>query len=184
MRDTCIAASAPAKRLIKAITGWCHAMPLPVIKMRCRRRRTAPRSGNRRAPGLRAGAIAPLALLDLYGWPAVAAALGVFVYELLAYAYRRGMHSADAWFRVSHQMHHGAERLDVYGAFQFSPLDIVGWTLVPSVTLTLLGLPPAVATTILAITFFGVFPPPCRWHMRCGVGVGVGVGVDRKLSHF
>jgi sterol desaturase/sphingolipid hydroxylase (fatty acid hydroxylase superfamily) len=112
-------------------------------------------------PLLWADALAPLQLLDLSGWPMGAAmALGLVVYEPFGYAYHRGMHSIDAWFRVSHQMHHSAERFDVYGAFWFSPLDIVGWTLVPSVALTLLGLPPAPATataTMLMITILGIF---------------------------
>ena len=89
-------------------------------------------------PLLWADTLAPLQLFDLSGWPTwAAAAVGLLVYELLAYAYHRGMHSVDAWFgALSHQMHHSAERLDVYGAFWFSPLDMVGWTLVPSVALT------------------------------------------------
>jgi sterol desaturase/sphingolipid hydroxylase (fatty acid hydroxylase superfamily) len=110
-------------------------------------------------PLLWADALAPLQLLDPSGWPLWAAvALGVVVYELFAYAYHRGMHAIDAWFRLSHQMNHGAERLDEYSAFRFHPQDIVGWTLVPSVALTLLGLPLAAATaTILLITFLGIY---------------------------
>jgi sterol desaturase/sphingolipid hydroxylase (fatty acid hydroxylase superfamily) len=105
--------------------------------------------------------------------------LGLLVYELFAYAYHRGMHNVDAWFRVSHQMHHSAERLDVYGAFWFSPLDIVGWTLVPSVALALLGLPPAAATaTILAITFLGIFQ-----HANLSTPRWLGYLVQRPESH-
>jgi sterol desaturase/sphingolipid hydroxylase (fatty acid hydroxylase superfamily) len=131
-------------------------------------------------PLLWAGVLAPLQLFDLSGWPiAGAAALGLLVYELLAYAYHRGMHSIDAWFRISHQMHHSAERLDVYGAFWFSPLDIVGWTLVPSVALTLLGLPPAAATaTILAVTFLGIFQ-----HANLRTPHWLGYIVQRPESH-
>jgi sterol desaturase/sphingolipid hydroxylase (fatty acid hydroxylase superfamily) len=125
-------------------------------------------------------ALAPLQVLDLSGWPTVAAAaLGLLVYELFAYAYHRGMHSVDAWFRISHQMHHSAERLDVYGAFWFSPLDIVGWTLVPSVVLTVLGLPPAAATsTILVITFLGMFQ-----HANLRTPRWLGYFVQRPESH-
>ncbi len=124
--------------------------------------------------------LAPLQLLDLSGWPVWAAAsLGLLVYELFAYAYHRGMHSLDAWFRISHQMHHSAERLDVYGAFWFSPLDIVGWTLVPSVALTLLGLPPAAATvTILTITFLAIFQ-----HANLRTPRWLGYIVQRPESH-
>lgn len=131
-------------------------------------------------PLLWADALAPLQLFDLAGWPTwAAAALGLVVYELFAYAYHRGMHGIDAWFRLSHQMHHSAERLDVYGAFWFSPLDIVGWTLVPSVALTLLGLPPAAATaTILVVTFLGIFQ-----HANLRTPRWLGYLVQRPESH-
>jgi sterol desaturase/sphingolipid hydroxylase (fatty acid hydroxylase superfamily) len=131
-------------------------------------------------PLLWADTLAPLQVFDLSGWPTLAAAaLGLLVYELFAYAYHRGMHSVDAWFRVSHQMHHSAERLDVYGAFWFSPLDIVGWTLLPSVALTLLGLPPAAATTtILVITFLGIFQ-----HANLRTPRWLGYFVQRPESH-
>lgn len=131
-------------------------------------------------PLLWAESLAPLRLFDLAGWPTwAAAALGLIVYELFAYTYHRGMHSIDAWFRLSHQMHHSAERLDVYGAFWFSPLDIVGWTLVPSVALTLLGLPPAAATvTILVVTFLGIFQ-----HANLRTPRWLGYVVQRPESH-
>jgi sterol desaturase/sphingolipid hydroxylase (fatty acid hydroxylase superfamily) len=131
-------------------------------------------------PLLWADTLAPLQIFDLSAWPTLAAAaLGLLVYELFAYAYHRGMHSVDAWFLVSHQMHHSAERLDVYGAFWFSPLDIVGWTLVPSVALTLLGLPPpAATTTILVVTFLGIFQ-----HANLRTPRWLGYLVQRPESH-
>jgi sterol desaturase/sphingolipid hydroxylase (fatty acid hydroxylase superfamily) len=131
-------------------------------------------------PLLWADALAPLQLLDLSGWPPWAAvALGVVVYKLFAYAYHRGMHAMDAWFRLSHQMHHSAERLDEYSAFWFRPQDIVGWTLVPSVALTLLGLPPAAATaTILLITFLGIYQ-----HANLCTPRWLGYFVQRPESH-
>lgn len=124
--------------------------------------------------------LAPLQLFDLSDWPVWAAAgFGLIVYELFAYAYHRGMHGIDAWFRVSHQMHHSAERLDVYGAFWLRPLDIVGWSLVPSVALTLLGLPPAAATaTILVITFLAIFQ-----HANLRTPRWLGFIVQRPESH-
>lgn len=131
-------------------------------------------------PLLWADTLAPLQLFDLSAWPTAAAvAVGLLAYECLAYAYHRGMHSVDTWFRVSHQMHHSAERLDVYGAFWFSPLDIVGWTLVPSIALTLIGLPPAAATaTLLIITFLGIFQ-----HANLRTPRWLGYFVQRPESH-
>jgi sterol desaturase/sphingolipid hydroxylase (fatty acid hydroxylase superfamily) len=131
-------------------------------------------------PLLWAETLAPLQLFDLSAWPTAAAvAVGLVVYECFAYAYHRGMHSVQTWFRYSHQMHHSAERLDVYGAFWFSPLDIVGWTLLPSVALTVLGLPPAAATvTLMLIAFLGIFQ-----HANLRTPRWLGYFVQRPESH-
>jgi sterol desaturase/sphingolipid hydroxylase (fatty acid hydroxylase superfamily) len=131
-------------------------------------------------PLLWADALAPLQLFDLSGWPTLgAAALGLVVYEFGAYAYHRSIHRFDLLWRANHQMHHSAERLDVYGAFWFSPLDMIGWTLVPSVMLTILGLPPAAATlTILTVTFLAIFQ-----HANLRTPRWLGYIVQRPESH-
>jgi sterol desaturase/sphingolipid hydroxylase (fatty acid hydroxylase superfamily) len=131
-------------------------------------------------PLLWADTLAPLQLFDLSGWPTLgAAALGLVVYEFGAYAYHRSIHRFDVLWRANHQMHHSAERLDVYGAFWFSPLDMIGWTLVPSVMLTILGLPPAAATlTILAVTFLSIFQ-----HANLRTPRWLGYIVQRPESH-
>jgi sterol desaturase/sphingolipid hydroxylase (fatty acid hydroxylase superfamily) len=104
-------------------------------------------------------ALAPLRLFDLSAWPTAAAvAVGVLVYDFGAYAWHRSMHRFAPLWRTFHQMHHSAERLDVVSAFWFSPLDMVTWTLLPSLVLTLLGLPAHAATlTILCISFLSIF---------------------------
>ncbi len=110
-------------------------------------------------PLLWAGTLAPLQLADLSAWPSWAAvAVGLVVYEFGAWSWHRSMHRFVPLWRVFHQMHHSAERLDVASAFWFSPLDMVTWTLLPSVVLTILGLPPqAATTTILIVTFLSMF---------------------------
>ncbi|MES2780920.1 MAG: sterol desaturase family protein, partial [Bacteroidota bacterium] len=50
-------------------------------------------------------------------WSAVA---GVLLYELGVYIWHRSMHSHSVLWRVFHQLHHSAERLDTFGAFYFS----------------------------------------------------------------
>lgn len=131
-------------------------------------------------PLMWAETLAPLQLFDLSGWPTLgAAALGLVVYEFGAYAYHRSIHRFDLLWRANHQMHHSAERLDVLGAFWFSPLDMIGWTLVPSVLLTILGLPPAAATlTILVVTFLAIFQ-----HANLRTPRWLGYLVQRPESH-
>jgi sterol desaturase/sphingolipid hydroxylase (fatty acid hydroxylase superfamily) len=103
-------------------------------------------------------ALASLQLFDLSGWPlAASVAAGVLGYELGAYWWHRSMHRYAPLWRLLHQMHHSSERLDVVSAFWFSPLDMVTWTLLPSVVLALLGLPAQAATiTLLTITFLAM----------------------------
>ncbi|HRO71197.1 MAG TPA: sterol desaturase family protein, partial [Chitinophagaceae bacterium] len=67
-------------------------------------------------------------LLDLSGWGSVGALAGILVYELGMYIWHRTMHNNKWLWKMFHQMHHSAERLDTYGAFYFSPLDMIGWT--------------------------------------------------------
>ena len=131
-------------------------------------------------PLLWADALAPLQLFDLADAPVwAAAAAGVLVYELGAYAYHRALHRVPPLWRAVHQMHHSAERLDVSSAFWFGPFDMVGWTLVPSVTLTLIGLPPPAATAaLLVITFLAIFQ-----HANVRTPVWLGYLIQRPESH-
>jgi sterol desaturase/sphingolipid hydroxylase (fatty acid hydroxylase superfamily) len=81
--------------------------------------------------------------------PLVGAGIGVLVYELLVYIWHRTMHRVHWIWRSFHQMHHSIERVDSYGAFYFSPLDIVGFTFLTSFTLTV-----AIGLSAQAVTYF------------------------------
>jgi sterol desaturase/sphingolipid hydroxylase (fatty acid hydroxylase superfamily) len=63
------------------------------------------------------------------------AAFAFVVVELGIYAWHRTMHRVDFLWRWFHQMHHSAERVDVFGAFYFHPLDMLGFTFVGSLAL-------------------------------------------------
>ena len=91
--------------------------------------------------------------------PFVGAGIGVLIYELLIYVWHRTMHRVHWIWRSFHQMHHSAERVDTYGAFYFSPLDIVGFTFLTSLSLTVIvGLSAqAVTYAVYATTFLAVF---------------------------
>lgn len=58
--------------------------------------------------------------------------------------------------------------MDAVGAFWFSPLDMIGWTVLFSLSMTLIGFTPeAVTLRLLASTFLTVFQHsnirPPRW---------------------
>jgi sterol desaturase/sphingolipid hydroxylase (fatty acid hydroxylase superfamily) len=127
------------------------------------------------------GHLARYQLLDLSGLGTLGgAAVGLLVYELLAYGWHRAMHASPLLWRGVHQMHHSAERLDTYGTFWFSPADMIGWTLVGSLALVLVvGLTPEAATIdLLAITFLGIFQ-----HANVRTPRWLGYLVQRPESH-
>ncbi|MDG6348672.1 sterol desaturase family protein [Luteimonas sp. 8-5] len=125
--------------------------------------------------------LAGLQLFDLAHLPVWAGAIvGVLVYEAGVYAWHRTMHGSTVLWRGFHQMHHSAERLDTYGAFWFSPLDMVGWTALSSLCLTLVvGLSPEAATMVLyATTFMAVFQ-----HANVRTPRWLGYIIQRPESH-
>lgn len=120
-------------------------------------------------------------LLNLTQLPTLAQfAIGLMVFEGVLYAWHRALHTFTPLWQSFHQMHHSAERLDTFGAFWFSPLDMVGFTVVGSLALVLLvGINASAATGVLVTTFFlaifqhGNFRTP-RW---------LGYIVQRPESH-
>lgn len=107
------------------------------------------------------------------------ALIGLLTYEAGAYVYHRSMHRFSWLWRSLHQMHHSAERLDTYSAFWFSPLDMIGWTAVFSVCLTLCGLSAKATTLVLyATTFLAIFQ-----HSNIRTPRWLGYLIQRPESH-
>lgn len=131
-------------------------------------------------PMLLGPVLAPARLLDLSGLGAVPAALvALLVYELLSYGWHRAMHASPFLWRVFHQMHHSAERLDVPSAFFMSPLDMVGFTVVSTIVLALVGLSAqATMLFLLASTFLSIFQ-----HANVRTPYVLGYLVQRPESH-
>jgi sterol desaturase/sphingolipid hydroxylase (fatty acid hydroxylase superfamily) len=120
-------------------------------------------------------------LFDLTALGTLGGALaGLLVYEAGVYAWHRAMHGSNALWRAFHQLHHSAERLDTYGAFWFSPLDMIGWTALSSVCLTLVvGLTPEAAVLVLYVTtFLSIFQ-----HANVRTPRWLGFVVQRPESH-
>lgn len=126
-------------------------------------------------------ALASWQLVDLSGLGTLAgAAVGLLVYELGQYAWHRWMHASRPLWLGLHQMHHSAERLDTFGAFWFGPLDMVGWTALFSLCLTLVvGLSPEATTAVvLATNFLSIFQ-----HANLRTPRWLGYLVQRPESH-
>lgn len=65
-------------------------------------------------------------------WGALTALL---LYQFGVYVWHRSIHKSHILWRVFHQMHHSAERVDTYGAFFFSPMDMIGFTFLTSLAM-------------------------------------------------
>lgn len=110
----------------------------------------------------------------------VASVLGILLYELGMYVWHRAMHKTNLLWRVFHQMHHSAERLDTYGAFFFSPFDMIGFTLLGTLCFSyIMGLPAQAITIMLLVTnFFSIFQ-----HANIKTPAWLGYIVQRPESH-
>jgi sterol desaturase/sphingolipid hydroxylase (fatty acid hydroxylase superfamily) len=77
------------------------------------------------------------------GWGAL---VGLLVLELGVYVWHRTLHAVPLLWRWFHQTHHSAERIDIWGAMLFHPLDTAAFTLLGSVVLVaLVGVVPEAA---------------------------------------
>lgn len=102
--------------------------------------------------------LSPLQVLDASGLGlGLQTVLAVLALELVSYAWHRALHRVPFLWRWFHQMHHSAERVDVFGAFLFHPFDVIGFSLMGSVALVLLvGVGPTAAGLANIIVFAAV----------------------------
>ncbi len=127
------------------------------------------------------GFLANYQLLDLSSlgtyWGAL---VGILIYELGLYLWHRAMHSNNALWKIFHQMHHSAERMDSFGAFYFSPMDMIGFTFLGSLCLVVIAGFTAEASTliILITTFLAIFQ-----HSNIKTPVWIGYLVQRPEAH-
>jgi sterol desaturase/sphingolipid hydroxylase (fatty acid hydroxylase superfamily) len=120
-------------------------------------------------------------LVDLSGMNVIVAGLlGILLYEVGMYFWHRSMHRSDRLWKVFHQMHHSAERLDTYGAFYFSPFDMIGFTLLGTICFSFIaGVPAQSITIILLVTnFFSIFQ-----HANIRTPLWLGYIVQRPEAH-
>lgn len=125
--------------------------------------------------------LASYQLLDLSNFNPVATGIaGVVLYQFGVYVWHRAMHKNDGLWRVFHQMHHSAERIDIPSAFYFSPMDMIGWTFLSSLCFALIMGLSAQATTIVLLTlnFIGMFQ-----HANIKTPQWLGYIIQRPESH-
>ncbi|RDY62057.1 sterol desaturase family protein [Flagellimonas nanhaiensis] len=111
------------------------------------------------------------------GWGAF---VSVMIYEFALYIWHWAMHKNDGLWKVFHQMHHSAERMDTYGAFYFSPMDMIGFTFLGSLCLVVVAGFTAEAATlfILITTFLSIFQ-----HSNIKTPTWIGYIIQRPESH-
>jgi sterol desaturase/sphingolipid hydroxylase (fatty acid hydroxylase superfamily) len=120
-------------------------------------------------------------LFDLTGLGNVGGGiLAVFLIEFGIFIWHYAMHKSDFLWRVFHQMHHSAERMDTYGAFYFSIFDMIGFTFLGSICFALLiGVTPQAVTIMLLTTMFlAVFQ-----HTNIKTPQWLGYLIQRPESH-
>lgn len=120
-------------------------------------------------------------LFDASGLPLhISIPLGFLVLQFGIYVWHRTMHNVDALWRYFHQMHHSAERVDIWGAFYFHPLDMLGWAFIGSLMLVgvfgLSGEAAAIVNTMAA--FCSMFQ-----HTNIKTPHWLGYVVTRPESH-
>ena len=125
--------------------------------------------------------VAKHALFDLSGLGMVGGAVvGYVLFQLAAYWWHRLMHTSPFLWRWAHQIHHSAERVDIWGVMLFHPFDIVGFTAVGSVVYALvLGL------SADAVALAGVYGMVAQYlqHANIRTPVWLGYIVQRPEAH-
>ena len=110
----------------------------------------------------------------------VSAFCALLVYQLLVYVWHRLMHESNVLWRMFHQMHHSVERVDTFGAFYFSPLDMMGFTLVGSLSgVLIIGLSAQATTYFLFVSMFLVIFS----HTNIRTPQWLGYFIQRPESH-
>ena len=90
------------------------------------------------------------------------------------------MHNTPVLWRFFHQLHHSAERVDIWGAFYFHPLDMLGFTFLGSLCLVLgfgIGAEAAILINVVS-TFCSMFQ-----HANIKTPRWLGYIVTRPESH-
>ncbi|MBI5716803.1 MAG: sterol desaturase family protein [Burkholderiales bacterium] len=106
--------------------------------------------------------------------------VGYAVLSGVMYAVHRSLHKVPLLWRVTHQLHHSPQRIDIPGSVLFHPVEMVLQVLLQLfVTLIVLGLDPvAAALTGYVAAFYGLFQ-----HWNVHTPRWLGVLIQRPEAH-
>lgn len=110
--------------------------------------------------GLTSIRVFDLSDLGFWGYP-----IGLLLVTSISYWFHRAEHRFDAIWRMTHQVHHSALRVDIPGAFYTHPLEVVvKSTLGILVSTALLGLAPLAAALVsTTVAFLSLFQ---HWNIH------------------
>jgi len=108
------------------------------------------------------------------------AIVGTLVFQFVGYWWHRAQHTSGFLWRWVHQMHHSAERVDIWGALLFHPFDVAAFAAFSSLVYSLLlGLsPPAAALAGIVGLFASFFQ-----HANIRTPRWLGYLIQRPESH-
>ncbi|MBX3622449.1 MAG: sterol desaturase family protein [Rhizobacter sp.] len=106
--------------------------------------------------------------------------LGYLVLSGVLYAYHRTVHTVPLLWRLTHQLHHSPQRVDISGSALFHPIEMVVQVMIQLfITVIVLGLDPlAAALTGYVAAFYGMFQ---HWNIRTPRWLGY--LIQRPESH-
>ncbi|MTI40197.1 sterol desaturase family protein [Fulvivirga lutimaris] len=127
------------------------------------------------------GYLASFQVVDLSALnTALQVVIGLFFYQFLLYFWHYAMHKSDRLWKVFHQMHHSSEKLDIPSTYYFSPMDMIGFTLLGSLCFALIiGLSPeAITIVLITLNFLSIFQ-----HANIKTPQWVGYIIQRPEQH-
>jgi len=121
------------------------------------------------------------ALLDLSSLGTLGgAAVGYVAFQLVGYFWHRLQHTVPLLWRWSHQMHHSAERIDIWGVALFHPFDVAAFAVLSSAVYSLvLGLAPGAVALAGSYGLFASF----FQHANIRTPRWLGYFIQRPESH-
>jgi sterol desaturase/sphingolipid hydroxylase (fatty acid hydroxylase superfamily) len=106
--------------------------------------------------------------------------VGLLVFQLFMYGFHRASHRSSFLWRVSHQMHHAPQRLDIPGAVVFHPVELALQNVLGiGTTVFVLGIEPLAAAIVGYVMAFLAFFQ--HWNVKTPRWLGY--LIQRPESH-